>query len=335
MIMDKKNKKTTIKDIAEHCNVSKTAVSLVMNKKQSGIGISKSKAELILKTAMKMNYQPLQAALELSGRRKKKKKVLLVSPWLDMSNSYFMSEVYTAMQQFSEKIIFESKLFNAGKLNETLASKELAIYDAIFVMGTSNKEHTQLQRLADEGMKIVLINRHVKGCSCYLTDNLMSGELLAQHVLNSDYYDNYYLWSFPRASQVIKDREAGLKKVFKTHGKKLEILKASEEDVPYEYFAARKHIFVSGSSLIFFNYDDLALQAMLFFMQKGFQVPEKIGFVGHDNIPTVRNLQPRITTSDAKISEAVACALQDLLDNKLTGNIRTFKPEVIPGNSSQ
>ena len=281
-----------------------------------------------------MNYQPLQAALELSRRREKKKKVLLVSPWLDMSNSYFMSEVYTAMQQFSEKIIFESKLFKTGKLDKTLASKELAIYDAIFVMGTSNKEHTLLQRLADEGMKIVLINRHVDGCSCYLTDNLASGELMAQHALSSDYYDNYYLWSSPSASQAIKDREVGLKKVFKTHGRKLKILKVAKDDVTYGYFADREYLFSSGSSLTFFNYDDLALQAMLFFLQKGFQVPQKIGLIGHDNIPAVRNLQPLITTVDAKIGEAVACALQDLLNNKISRSIRTFKPEVIPGNSS-
>lgn len=332
--MSKNNRKITINDVAECCKVSKTAVSLVMNKKQTDIGISAPKAELILKTAMKMNYQPLQAAQELSRRRKKKLKVLLVSPWLDMSNSYFMSEVYTAMQQFSERIIFESKLFKPGKLDNTLASRELAIYDAIFVMGTSNKDHMRLQQLAEEGIKLALINRHVDGCSCYLTDNMASGELLAQHVLDSDYYDNYYLWTFTGASQAIKDREAGLKKVFKKYKKKLDILKASVKDSPYEYLAAREQLFVSGKSLIFFNYDDLALQAMLFFMQKGFQVPEKIGFVGHDNIPTVRNLKPGITTADAKISEAVACALQDLMDNKLSGKIRAFRPEVIPGSSS-
>lgn len=331
--MSKNNRKVTINDIAECCNVSKTAVSLVMNKKQTGIGISAPKAELILKTAMKMNYQPLQAAVELSRRRKRKLKVLLVSPWLDVSNSYFMSEVYTAMQEFSEKIIFESKLFKFGKLEQTLASKEIEIYDAIFVMGTVSKEHVLLKQLADRGIKIVLINRHVFGCSCYLTDNVASGELLASRALASDYYDNYYLWKTYGASQAIKDREHGLKNVFKQSGKKLELLKVTKDDL-YGYLSSKVDMFSKGKSLIFFNYDDLALQSMLFFLKKGFSIPEKIGIVGHDNIPAVRNLEPRITTADARICEAVKCAFQDLLDNNLSRKTKFFKPEVISGSSS-
>jgi LacI family transcriptional regulator len=327
-----KTKKTTINDVAQQCKVSKTAVSLVLNNKTTRVKISPDKAELILKTANKMNYRPLQAAQELSKRRKAKIKTLLLSPW--MTDSYFMAEVYNALQKVSNRLTFERDFFIPGELDKTLKKEYLPIYDAVILMGTSNKDHLFLKELG-KSTNVVLFNRHVAGCSSYLTDNVASGELLARHILATDYYDNYYLWKPYGASQAIKDRESGIKKIFKESGKKIEVLKVVQNSVIYEYFSSRIDMFRTGKSLIFFNYDDIALQSMLFFLKNGFSIPEKIGLVGHDNISSIRNLEPRITTIDTKMSAVVLHALKDIIEGNLTKKAHYFKPKLISGTSSK
>jgi LacI family transcriptional regulator len=329
--MQKIKKKITINDVAKQCNVSKTAVSLVLNNKTTKVRISPDKAELILKTANKMNYRPMQAAQELSKRRKSKIKTLLLSPWT--TDSYFMAEVYNALQKVSSRLTFERRFFIPGKLEKTLEKEFFPIYDAVILMGTSDKDHLFLRELG-KNTNVVLFNRHVPGCSSYLTDNVASGELLAEHILASDYYDTYYLWKPYGASQAIKDRESGIKKVFKANGKKLELLEVAENSVIHEYFSSRKNMFHKGKSLIFCNYDDIALQSMIFFLKNGFSIPGEIGLVGHDNISAIRNLEPRITTIDTKINSIILHALKDIIEDNLTKKAHYFKPELIPGTSS-
>ena len=175
-----KTKRTTINDVARQCRVSKTAVSLVLNNKTTRVKISPVKAELILKTAGEMNYRPLQAAQELSKRRKSKAKALLMSPW--DTDSHFMVEVYNAMQKVSGRLMFERDFFVTGELEKTLEKKHLQIYDAVILMGTSREDHLFLRELGRQ-VNVVLLNRHVPGCSSYLTDNVTSGELLGKYIL--------------------------------------------------------------------------------------------------------------------------------------------------------
>ena len=52
-----KRKFTTLKDIAEVCNVTSTLVSAVLNNRNGNISCSDAKRELILKTAEKMCYK--------------------------------------------------------------------------------------------------------------------------------------------------------------------------------------------------------------------------------------------------------------------------------------
>ena len=61
--------KTTIKNIADACNLSITSVSLVLNGKPNRI--SEGTKELILKTAKEMNYTPNPNAVGLARGKPK------------------------------------------------------------------------------------------------------------------------------------------------------------------------------------------------------------------------------------------------------------------------
>lgn len=329
-------KKITINNIAERCNVSKTAVSMVLNNKQTGIGISSSKAELILKTAQEMNYRPLLAAQELASRRQGKLKILLVSPWLSNVNSFFMIEVYRALQHVSDRISFDSKIFVHGKIKECGLPESLRLYDGILIMGTDDADHEYVRELAArDGVKIILLNRRVAGCSCYLTDNIAGGERLAEYVLNNCHYDNYYLWRRENETQVIKERGLGIKRAFKALGRDLRFIDVVGDVFGYEYLKDNCEMFKQSSSFIFFNRGYMVLQALLAFIQNGIKVPEQAGIGGHDNMLGIPSIGVSgIISVDAKIYELTLCVLNDLMEEKLSKSVRYFSPEIMTEEST-
>jgi len=75
--------RTTIKDIAAKTNLSVTTVSLVLNDKPSKI--SKKTRELVIKTALELQYRPNQLAVGLI--KKRTKTIGLIVP--DIRNSFF------------------------------------------------------------------------------------------------------------------------------------------------------------------------------------------------------------------------------------------------------
>ena len=70
-------KKITLKDIAEQCNVSPTVVSAVINRRNGRISCSTEKREQILNTAKKLNYQ-----VNIFARTMKLKRVPIVGVML-------------------------------------------------------------------------------------------------------------------------------------------------------------------------------------------------------------------------------------------------------------
>jgi len=70
-------KKTTLKDIAEHCGVSPTVVSAVINNRRGRISCSAEKREMILNTSRELNYQ-----VNIFARTMKLKRVPIVGVML-------------------------------------------------------------------------------------------------------------------------------------------------------------------------------------------------------------------------------------------------------------
>lgn len=103
--------KATIKSIAEACNLSITAVSLVLNGKP--IRISEESRTLILETAKKMNYSPNQIAVGLVKGRTKTIGLILT----DVSNM-FLAEIARTIEIEMKKYHYTVLLGNTGDSGE-------------------------------------------------------------------------------------------------------------------------------------------------------------------------------------------------------------------------
>lgn len=103
--------KATIKSIAEACNLSITAVSLVLNGKP--IRISDEARNLILETAKKMNYSPNQIAVGLVKGRTKTIGLILT----DVSNM-FLAEIAKTIEIEMKKYHYTVLLGNTGDSGE-------------------------------------------------------------------------------------------------------------------------------------------------------------------------------------------------------------------------
>ena len=84
---------TTMRDIAEAANVSRSAVSAVLNG-NCHIRVSKEKRELILDLARKMNYRPNLIARSLVSRSS-----YTIGIYLCMPTEYFYAELLAAIQE--------------------------------------------------------------------------------------------------------------------------------------------------------------------------------------------------------------------------------------------
>ena len=99
--------KTTLLDIAKEVNLSKTTVSMVLNKKD--INVSEETRNKILEAAKRLNYIPNSLARSLST--KKTYTIGFIIP--DIENPFFSASLYQALKFKISLHMTSTKIFDA------------------------------------------------------------------------------------------------------------------------------------------------------------------------------------------------------------------------------
>ena len=306
--------KATIELIAKRCGFSKATVSYVLNNKQSSLGLSPQTIDKVLKVSPELDYRPDLVAVALAERKHQPLSLLILTPWLYAQFSDFMAQVNAVTKEFADefrlKVVYE--LYEAGQLAKTLKSPRCAKYDAVMVIGTSEKDHQFLARNREKAKNVVLLNRRLEGFPCASGNDREASAELAERIVASGYYEQFIICKTNSLSYCEQERVAGFDEALRKTANVIPIFGILESALPTEARMMRLLAERNGKRTLYFlpQYHPAA-QLNELAARRGIRIPEDIGIAAYDNHSLLAEfVKPALTTIDPNIREMALAALR-------------------------
>lgn len=335
------HKDVTIYDIAEALNVSPATVSRGL---KDHPGIRKDTKRKILDTAKKMGYQYNTFASNL--RRKKTNTIGVIVPRL---NSYFMSTVIAGM----EKLVNENGYNLIISQSQESFKKEIAgvntMYnsriDGLMVsLAFDTKDTDHFEALLKKNIPIIFFDRILEhpGCTSIVIDNKQAGYDATKHLLEQGCKRIVHL-SGSLNRNVYADRLAGYKQALQEKGISFDpelVISNNLSDMGGEEAARQILKMNKKPDGVFAANDTSAVACMRELKLAGIKIPEDIAFVGFNNDPVSKVIEPNLTTVNypgQEMGEVAAATLLNKLNKSNTANLNTIvlRHELIIRQSSQ
>ncbi|WP_315076587.1 LacI family DNA-binding transcriptional regulator [uncultured Clostridium sp.] len=287
-------KKTTLLDVANHVNVSKTTVSMVLNNKK--INVSEETRNKIFKAAKELNYIPNSLARTLSTNRSYT--IGCIVP--DIENPFF-SEIAKAIETEAEKYGFSMILCNTLNREEKeqhyielLISK---LVDGVIIVPSKDGTNS-LDLLIRNNVPFVVVDRKVKYKEKYNVvhcNNKEGIKLGIEYLIDKSKKNIAFVGGIRHGVDTRID-------YFKELASDLEIL--NEDIIEEENFSmnggirATENIIKKNRNVdcIFYSSDVMAIGGIKYLIRNGYKIPEDISILGYDNIHICSFIEPELTT---------------------------------------
>jgi len=309
-----RKKATTLKDVAAHCGVSSTAVSLVLNNRPHNL--SEKTARLIVKGADELGYRPDPTARSLATKTTNTIGVIIP----DISNAFFSETVRHLQIELARfgYVMFlmnsEEKFENDLKYLELLISRNV---DGIVMTMSAESMLPENQKkiktiLHESKTPFVLFDRFFEGDdSKVYVDNLESGYAIARHLIDQG-HTNIGVITGPLGLNSSRDRLRGVMKAMDESG-----IVLSDNHIVQGYYdmeTGRKgaQLLLGHVSAIFAFNDLQAFGVIETAESQDIRIPDDVSLVGFDDVFYSAILKTRLTTVRQPIYE-MSDALSKLL----------------------
>lgn len=335
-------KEITIYDIARELDISAATVSRGLKDHPA---VNKATRKRIQDLAKQLGYRSNMFASNL--RKKSTNTIGVIVPRL---SSYFMSNVIAGMEHVAST---EGYNLIISQSLETL-KKEMANADTMFnsrVDGllvslsfeTQNIDH--FEPFIRKGIPVIFFDRIIEHNKCMgiIIDNYRSAYEATKHLLDNGYRRIMHIGG-STVSNVYAERLRGYKQALADHkiqpDPKLILTKNMTEEAGVEsarHILKLKHL----PDAVFSANDACAVYCMRTLKKEGIRIPEDMGFVGFNNDPMSKVVEPNLTTINYPgyaMGEAAVTQLINHLNkvsNVTTTNIIILRSELIIRESSR
>lgn len=322
--------RTTIKDIADACQVSLSTVSLVMNNSPR---ISQATREKVLEAVKRLGYQPNTQARNLVSQSSRS--ISVVVPHLNhvFADVYFgeiVSGIYDVIASHGYKMVLDVANLKFIRSYEFLNILRGGRADGMLFIA-SNLADRYLRILEDQPYPFLLVNHYDPDSSLnYLAaDYRLSGRLAADHLVQLGHQSIGMVagWGTQTAHDLAEAfqercRELGCprERLPRTNGQ------FSEEE---GYKAAQRLLneYPQLTALMAGN-DKMAIGAIQFLRDRGMQLPRDISVMGVDDIPAASLVSPGLTTIRHPLNQIGQQACERVLE--MFQGERTTCRELLP-----
>jgi DNA-binding LacI/PurR family transcriptional regulator len=296
--------KITIKEIAKLAKVSPTAVSFVLNNRK---GVSPVTRKRVLKIINSTNFIPNRSSRRLS--LKKSFNICLVmnpksSPFTDL----FYFDITRGIVEESSNYDYSLILcqLNTGKITGTI-DEDLLIPNSVRNQDTDGIIFLQdtpegiLTRVEELGVPFVLVDAQNNKNHRYITvnpDSERSAYVATEYLIKkghrdigfigSSYLKRYYLQTSNGFKQALRDYDLSTRPSW--------IFSDAQDELSAGCGMERILKSRKIPSAIFCTGDRFAIGGIKCAQQKGYPVPEKISFIGMDDIILSSHITPPLTT---------------------------------------
>ncbi|MGN9164390.1 LacI family DNA-binding transcriptional regulator [Tissierellaceae bacterium HCP3S3_D8] len=324
-------KDVTMKDVAEHANVSVSTVSRVINGK---ISADTPIAKAVLKATEKLNYRPNAAARFMKGQRTGTIGVILP----DIANPFFTgiaAGAITRAQENNNNIIISSSNGSIEQEKKSLEHLSRSVLDGlIYCPIARNEVFEEIEYFKNIPVVISYRRDIIPSKPQVYVDNIKGGYIATKYMLRLNRKRICFLagfWDPPCDSidmlKMVSSPEAGF---YTTLDRFRGYLKALEEEgIPYDpslvfvtryshesgYDVAKEIIATSIDVEGILAPNDLVASGVIkFLMEQGISVPHNISVIGYDNSLIAPISSPSITSINQNSKEVGTKSVDLMLD---------------------
>jgi LacI family transcriptional regulator len=341
----KKNKATTIKDIAHFCGLSAVTVSRVLS--GSDYPVSTEAKEKIIKAAKELNYQP-----NLFARGLKTNKSMEIAIIIPSITNPFYTSIVSGVENIALRNGYSIILYNCNNRY----TSEATIIDNIInrridklVLSIADNNSALIKKVVSNGIKVVLVDCMIADMTCnqIYFNYCKGGALAAKYLVDKGHRRIAYLGlKLDRQSRI--DHFEGFKEAMLKSGLKLDDgcifvfdeVEDQGENIEFKAgFNLAKQAVASvykPTAIVTAN-DMMALGALSFFNSVSIKVPDDVSMVGLDDSIFSEISHPAITTVRVPAEQMGEMAAKHLLDDIKESKSSKFniilEPELIERQS--
>ena len=306
----------TLKEIAKHCKVSASTVSLVLNGSDK---IKKSTRERVMKAAREMDYRPNELARSLLSSRSRCLSVTVPALTHVVSDGYFgeiISGIYQEANEAGYKIMLDIAMESFIAQKEYLNILRNRRTDGMLYIASSIEDRFLLE-FEEEPYPLILVNHYFPDSTLNFIsmDYRKAAEIATDHLLGLGHRHigliigtNTFTGLDFRDTFLRICEESGIAK------SALPWFGGHEWDEQEGYEAARRLMSRHPDlTAIMAGNDRMAIGAIRYLTHKNIRVPEEVSVMGMDDIPSARYTTPGLTTMKMDLFNMGRLSCQRLL----------------------
>jgi len=307
---------SSLKDIANELNLSKTTVSWVLSGQAQQKGISESTASKVIEHAMKVHYQPNLIARSLNTGVTKTIGLILPS----ISDSFYSEvawEIENEARMNGYSLMISSSKSDIDREDAMIRLFKAKGVDGIIIAPTKRSK-VEIQRLIDESYPLVTFDRYFPelNATYIIINNRDSSYMLTKHLVNKGCRRIAILTTNPHLTTMNQRREGFEDALRESKITPNPNLYGEVNFVDYE-----KHIYkvlddifknVPDVDGFFFTTHILALEAFQYFHDKG--IKPNYEFASIHELPIFKVLAPKINVARFPIEEIGRNAVNLLIE---------------------
>ncbi len=323
----------TISDIAKLANVSKSAVSIVLNNKK---GVSEKTRKKVLDTIKKYNYNPNHIAQSLAA--KETKSIGLIIKEID--NPYFskvMKGVYDECSKLGYSVLLGSSELSEDKESEIINALLGKRVDGLLISPLQSEEsnYSYLISLLNDDYPLVILGE-VKNYSTNIVDidNFKAAYDAVSYLINLGHTAIAH-FAGPVHSTHGQKRLEGYKQALIDNNIPISsnYIIPVEPYTPYG-FSAGKELFsknIKRPTAVFCYNDLIAIGLIDALLELKIKVPEKVSVIGFDNIDFGKYVKIPLTTIQMPAYE-IGKSAANLLIRQISDYSPLLKEKLILGH---
>lgn len=315
-------KKIYLKDIAKDLNISKTAVSLVLNDKGDQNKISQKTQQRILDYAKKHSYIPNQLARSLS--RGKSDTIGLIIP--NISDTFYSNVAGVIEKNAKEKgytVLFSSSYEDPEKEGELIRSMLNRQVDGLIIASTQ-KNQKEIDFLKKENFPFVLFDRHYpdNDTDYVIVDNYFGTKTATEHLIKLG-RKRIGIITLKPGLEALAQRYLGYQKSLENAGlpftKKL-VKEIEREEYIEDMKKAINELVMAENPVdaIVFTTHYLASQGLRVLKGVKVNIPKDVAIVSFDELSAFDLVDPPITSVIQPVKE-IGRAVVEILLTKING----------------
>ena len=309
-----RDKKITIKDIAEMAGVSKTTVSFFLNGKTDKM--SPDTREKIQEIIEKTKYRPNIAARTLNQKKTKLIGVIIG----DITNS-FSNRIVKGIEDTARKRGYQTLIGNSAydpDMESSYVNRMLTLgADGFIIQPTPNFRETA-RLLRDEGKPFVYFDSKVyeEDTSWVKTDNYDATYQAVEALIEKGYSEFFMIGADPSRLSTRIERSSGFTDSVKKNGFGFQNLEIKDGEIDKaEVLSFVKNNMKKDASTLVYVPNCWALPEVYRALQPLKEyIPDKLGILGFDNVEWAEFSSPKITTIVQPAYEEGQKAAEMLID---------------------